>query len=43
VSGPVTITPDTEWQELQGSRDRAIASAVAAPTMRTYGYRQRVR
>jgi hypothetical protein len=43
VCGPVTITPDTEWQQHQGPRDRAISSAVAAPVMRAYGYRQRLR
>lgn len=37
-TGPVVIRPDGEWRAAQRPADRWIASAVALPLLRRYGY-----
>ncbi|WP_199043477.1 sulfotransferase [Glycomyces salinus] len=38
ATGPVTVRPDGEWMDGQSRVDRWLASAVALPLLRHYGY-----
>lgn len=37
-AGRITVRPDSEWRSAQRPADRRLASAVALPLMRRYGY-----
>lgn len=41
ATGRVTVRPDGEWQESQRTVDRWLASAVALPLLKRYGYQLR--